>query len=125
MLPKAHRLTSSGDYARVRREGRSRAHPLLILSAASNGGETTRVGLAVGSKIGSAVVRNRAKRLLREAARRRLPELPPGQDIGLIARKEIAGRRLDDVSDALDALLRRSNLLGPERGARPGQGTRP
>lgn len=125
MLPKAHRLTSSGDYARVRRDGRSRAHPLLILSAASNGGETTRVGLAVGSKIGSAVVRNRVKRLLREAARRRLPELPPGQDLVLIARKEIAGQRLDDVADALDTLLRRSNLLNAERRARPGRETGP
>lgn len=125
MLPKAHRLTSSGDYARVRRDGRSRAHPLLILSAASNGGETTRVGLAVGAKIGSAVVRNRAKRLLREAARRRLAELPPGQDLVLIARKEIVGKRLDDVSAALDTLLRRSDLLANGRSARPGRESEP
>ena len=111
MLPKAHRLTSSGDYARVRRDGRSRAHPLLILSVAPNGGEATRVGIAVGGKVGSAVVRNRARRLLREAARARIAALPPGLDIVLIGRKEIVGARQHEVSAALDGLLRRAHLL--------------
>ncbi len=111
MLPRAHRLTRGGDYARVRRQGRSRAHPLLILAAAPNGGETTRVGLTVGKKIGSAVARNRAKRLLREAAHLHLNRLRPGYDIVLIGRPETARCKLDEVQAALDLLLRRSNLL--------------
>lgn len=122
MLPKAHRLTRSGDYARVRRDGHSKAHPLLILSTATNGGEATRVGLAVGKKVGTSVRRNRAKRLLREAARARLDDLPPGYDVVLIARPALAGARLIDVLAALDALLRRARLLGGHgvsEGARP------
>lgn len=111
MLPKAHRLTRSGEYARVRREGRSQAHPLLILASAPNGGEVTRVGFAVGAKIGSAVVRNRVKRLLREAVRARLDDLPRGYDVVLIARRESAAARLSDISVALDGLLRRARLL--------------
>jgi ribonuclease P protein component len=80
------------------------------------------VGLAVGGKIGSAVARNRAKRLLREAVRVHLADLPPGQDIVLIARKEIVGARLDDVSAALDTVLRRAGLLhGTEAGRSDGE----
>ena len=115
MLPKGHRLTRSGDYARVRREGRSRAHPLLILAAAPNGGETTRVGLTVGKKIGSAVARNRVKRLLREAARARLARMRPGYDVVLIGRPDTAGAGLEPVGAALEQLLRRSDLLGARR----------
>jgi len=110
MLPKAHRLTRSGEYARVRRDGRSQAHPLLILASAPNGGEVTRVGLAVGTKIGSAVVRNRVKRLLREAVRARLDLLPRGYDVVLIARREAAAAGLRDVAAALDSVLRRARL---------------
>ena len=110
MLPRAHRLTKRGDYARVRHRGRSRAHPLLILVAAPNDGETTRVGAVVGKRIGTAVVRNRVKRLLREAARARLSCLPPGYDIVLIARQEAAVARLDEITAALDVLLQRARL---------------
>lgn len=112
MLPRAHRLTRSGDYARVRRQGRSRAHPLLVLVLAPNGGETTRVGIIVGKKIGTAVVRNRVKRLLREAVRAGLRVLPPGYDIVLIARQEAVGARLDDITAALETLLQRERVRG-------------
>ena len=69
------------------------------------------MGLVVGKRIGTAVVRNRVKRLLREAARVRLNCLPPGYDIVLIARQEAAGARLGDIAVALDVLLQRERLL--------------
>ena len=69
------------------------------------------MGLVVGKRIGTAVVRNRVKRLLREAVRARLSCLPPGYDIVLIARQEAAGARLGDIAVALDVLLQRERLL--------------
>ena len=111
MLPKAHRLTRSDDYARVRRDGRSKAHPLLVLATAPNGGELTRVGIAVGKKVGTAVVRNRIKRRLREATRARLERIRPGQDIVLIARRDVATVAQSDLEAALDQLLRRCGLF--------------
>ena len=84
---------------------------MMVLVSAPNGSQTTRIGLVVGARIGSAVVRNRVKRLLREAVRVHLDDLEPGVDIVLIARPEAANARLRDVSLALDNLLRRGGLL--------------
>jgi ribonuclease P protein component len=77
----------------------------------------TRVGIIAGKKIGTAVVRNRVKRLLREAARARLSRLPPGYDIVLIARQEAVGARLGDITAALDVLLQRERLLTGQNGS--------
>ncbi len=111
MLPRSYRLTRSDGYARVRREGRSRAHPLLILASAPNDGATVRIGLTVGKKVGAAVARNRAKRVLREAVRLYLPRITPGHDIVLIGRPETPGAGRDAVAAALGQLLQRSGLL--------------
>ena len=74
-----------------------------------DGQPLVRVGFTATRKIGGAVVRNRAKRRLREAARRLLPEhARPGFDYVLIARGGTAerpwARLLDDVKSALISL---------------------
>jgi ribonuclease P protein component len=107
------RLTRSEDFKRVRRFGKSYAHPLVVLAAQAADHAQVRVGLAAGRAVGTAVHRNRAKRLLREALRPLLPSLTPGWDLILIARPGLASATLAEACQALEALLRRARLLSP------------
>ena len=74
----------------------------------------TRVGFVAGKSVGSAVSRNRAKRLLREALRACAPALAPGWDVVLIARRPLAASKLTEARAALEPLLRRAKVLVPE-----------
>ena len=107
------RLTRSEDFKRVRRIGKSYAHPLVVLVAhiSENPARITRVGVAAGKTTGTAVHRNRAKRLLREALRPQLASLASGWDLILIARPPLVTATLEDTRSALLGLLRRAKIL--------------
>jgi ribonuclease P protein component len=106
------RLSRSEDFKRVRRIGRSYAHPLVVLVAQANVTSTQiRVGVAAGKTTGTAVHRNRAKRLLREAMRPMLSSLVSGWDMVLIARPALVTATLKDTRLALTSLLQRAQLL--------------
>ena len=110
-MQRRHRLKKSAEFQRVRALKRSWAHPLLVLYVAPNDLEITRVGISVSKRIGKAVVRNRVKRLIREAVRGYLPSLPGGQDLVFIARAAAAESSYERISDAVAKLLGRAGLL--------------
>ena len=105
------RLTKSTNFKRVRRYGKSHAHPLIVLIALPNQDEVTRFGVAAGRSVGNAVQRNHAKRLLRHATQQVLPIVKPGWDIVLIARRTIAQATFQQIVTALADLLGRAKLL--------------
>ncbi|RMF33667.1 MAG: ribonuclease P protein component [Chloroflexi bacterium] len=110
-MKRPYRLRRNQDFRRVRQEGRSWAHPLLILGAAPNDLSYTRIGVTASRRVGKAVRRNRAKRLLREAVRRRYDRIRPGWDLVLIARPAIVEATFHQVDQALEQLLQRAGLL--------------
>jgi len=116
-MERQYRLTRSVDFARVRKQGRTWSHPLVILSVDRGEGNRKRFGFIVGRRIGRAVVRNRVKRQLREAVRRHLDEAPAGWDMVLIARAPIAEAAFAEIEDAVAQLLRRARAWIAERGA--------
>jgi ribonuclease P protein component len=89
------RLSRSGDFERVYREGRSHANRFLVLYAFprrdADDDTGTRLGVSVSRKVGGAVERNAVKRALREAFWNRSAGLPPAHDFVLVARPDIAG----------------------------------
>jgi ribonuclease P protein component len=84
------RLSRSGDFDRVYREGSSRGNRFLVLYSFARGEEGapdgSRLGLSVGRKIGKAVVRNKVKRAIREAFWELSERLAPGHDYVVVAR---------------------------------------
>lgn len=78
------RLRKGADFRRVFQRGKVLSDRVLRVHACCNGLAYNRLGLAVSRRVGSAVRRNRFKRLMREAFRLSKPELPTGYDLVLI-----------------------------------------
>ncbi len=104
------RLTSATDFKRVRRTGKSYAHPLVFLIASPNGGQQPRIGVSASQSFGNAVKRNRAKRRMRAAVREHFGVIHPGWDLILIARAGLDRADWPQVLDAIGGLLRRAQL---------------
>jgi ribonuclease P protein component len=104
------RLRRTGDVRRVYKEGRSYAHRYVVLVARPNGLDFTRVGVTASRRVGGAVARNRARRLLREAARRLYSRFGRGWDVVLVARAGILEVKEPQVEEALSSLLGRAKL---------------
>lgn len=134
-MQRKFRLTRSEDFKRVRRSGKSYAHPLVVLivqthdkysNPADNVSVASRplgvspvnqprvkIGVAAGRTVGTAVTRNRAKRLLREAMRPLIPNVTSGLDLILIARPGLVSATLEETRQAVLTLLQRAKILIP------------
>lgn len=86
------RLSRSGEFDRVYREGSSNATRYLVLYSFPRSGDeesVVRLGVSASRKLGGAVDRNRAKRVLREAFWGLADKLPEQHDFVLVARPEL------------------------------------
>jgi ribonuclease P protein component len=110
----AQRLKGRRAFSRVFGGRRSSADRLLVVYAMPNDLSWARLGLTVGRKHGMAVRRNRIKRLLREAFRLGLGELPRGYDFVCVPRVGSLGT-LSEYRQALRALANRAAGLWQSR----------
>ena len=94
MPAKLTRLTRRAEFLRAAAKGRKAATTGLVLQALPRGDTAVaRLGFTVTKKVGNAVVRNRTRRRLKEAARLELRERPlTGVDLVLIGRDATRGR---------------------------------
>lgn len=118
---KRRRLSRSGEFDRVYREGRAHASRYLVVYAFPRVSDRAepRLGVSVGRKVGGAVDRNRVKRLLREAFWKTEGTLPEGHDFVIVARPDAGALAADQgeegIAKALGEVLRDAGLARGER----------
>jgi ribonuclease P protein component len=111
-MDRKHRLTSSTDFQRVRRSGKSYAHPLVILRVSPNGLERARFGVSTTRGLNTAVARNRAKRRLRHGLRSARAQVAAGWDLVWVARPGLLEADWAAVQAAINTLLDQSGVTG-------------
>lgn len=115
-FPPAVRLKRPADFDSVFARNRFAADATLVVTAARNSNPTTRLGLSIGRQVGNAVVRNRWKRLIREAFRRNRHRLPSGLDLVVRPRKGAVAQWLQVERSLLTLIVRLDREL--QRGPR-------
>lgn len=105
-FPKNERLLNSKDFVNLNRLGKRYHARHFTLILAQNGLGVSRLGITASRKIGNAVTRNRAKRLVREFYRLNKASFPQGYDIVVVARNGAGNLDLRKISEELGELLR-------------------
>lgn len=98
-------LTENHDFLRLYKRGRSCVAPGLVVYSSRNRLGLNRVGITTGRKLGKAVHRNRAKRIIREAYRALEPGLPTGYDFVFVARVRTLSMKSDELCRVMAGLL--------------------
>ncbi len=108
-LLKAERLRRRSEFLAVQGRGK-KLHTerfLVFVLGRSDSLAPTRLGITVSKKVGSAVVRNRIKRQVREAFRHRKALFPSGLDVVFVAKRNAVGAESDEVAWEIERLCRK------------------
>ena len=109
---RASRIKHTRDVARAKRDGKRLALGCLVANwRPLTAGESSRLGVITSGKIGGAVVRSRARRLMRESFRLHQSDLNQPLDLVLVARPSIVGKQFADVERDFLTTLRKAGLL--------------
>jgi ribonuclease P protein component len=116
------RLRTGADFERVYQARTTASDGVLLVFGLPNDGPYTRLGLSVSRKVGQAVVRNRWKRLLREAFRLHKAELPAEFDFIVLPRRN-EPPTLEEIAHSLVRLARDVERRVKRRQSRPAEGS--
>ena len=110
-MKKTIALKENHEFRRLYHRGTSSAGRHLVLYCRKNRLGHNRLGVTLSVKLGHAVVRNRARRRLREVYRLHAPQLKKGYDVVLVARGRTAACPWKDLNETFLRLCRKLDLL--------------
>jgi len=109
-LRRHQRLTQSRSFREAYDQGRRWVGRYMVLWLREGEGASLRLGVVASRKVGGAVQRVRARRLLREAFRRQRDELSGTYDVVMVARRQILNARWEDLTEELQRLTGKAGL---------------
>jgi ribonuclease P protein component len=107
-------IRSAVDFQQIQGQSRARAHPALLVRYRRNELGQTRFGISTGRRVGSAVIRNRIRRRIREVLRTLSPRIESGWDILIVARPPAAEAAQSELAAILERLIQQAGLLVTE-----------
>ncbi len=108
------KLKENRDFRRAYNRGKSFVTPAFVVYINKNREGAVRLGITAGKKIGKAVKRNRAKRVITAAFRFMLPQIKEGYDFVIVARTRILSFKSTDVLNLLNKALLAAGVLKEE-----------
>ena len=103
-------LKENRDFQRLYKRGKSFVSPLIVTYIFKNKSNNIRYGITTGKKIGNAVRRSRARRVIRAAFREIYPDLESGFDIVFVARGKTAFVKSTQIKTAMAYHFRQAQL---------------
>lgn len=110
-MAKINSLCRNNDFRRAYARGKSYVTPVVVIYVMKNREKSRRVGITTSKKIGNAVQRNRARRVIREAYRQLMPRLKRGYDLVFVARGRTPFVKSTDVLKAMEKQLQAAGLV--------------
>jgi ribonuclease P protein component, eubacterial len=104
-------LKLNRDYLRLYKRGKSFVNPSLVLYYSKNKLKMNRIGITTSKKIGKAVQRNRARRIIREAYRQIEPGTLTGYDFVFVARGRTVKLKSNDIKSIVMKMFSSAGVL--------------
>lgn len=110
-MKKLIKLKQNYEFRRAYTRGKSYVSPYFVIYLFATKKQTVRLGITTGKKIGGAVCRNRARRVLTAAFRSLLPRFNSGFDVVIVARPKILSIKSTEAENRMNRLLEAAGVL--------------
>jgi ribonuclease P protein component len=110
-VKRRYRITRANDFKRVRQNGKTYTHPLVLIQILAEPGEQKRIGIIVGKTVGNAVTRNLVKRRIRAITEEHIQKINSNVDILVVARPPSAKAEFQELHQAILGVFKRAELI--------------
>lgn len=110
-MQKKEILRRNEDFSAVYKKGKSTGSRFIVLFYKKNDLNYNRIAFLASKKVGNSVIRNRARRLMKESYRHIFKEFSAGYDVIFIARKTIIDSKYADVKKSIEIAAKRAKIL--------------